>query len=470
MPAPTVTQQLVDEPNGPVDVTDTGTLHVAALADRGPVDRPLAVSSEAELTRRFGSRVNYSSLHDYARAYFAEGGRRLVVSRYVGPAAAPATLNLLDDDGQISLVVRAESPGAWGNTLAVSVTGTGSTRVLRVFQDTVEVEVSPALSTQADLAAWATDTSDLVQITVGAADELPVQVGQTLLTGGGDDRANAGDTQAAAALDRIPEEFGPGQVAMVDRTTTAAHTALAAHAAARNRFALLDVPYGTTAPGAVALAGAVTGTAGRRVSQLVAPWAIVDSATAGGRIPVQASAVLAGRMAAVDRAEGPHKPVAGPRAAVLSVVGVEREFTRAELDTLSDAHVTALAVRRGQLTFHDALTLADEQLDEEWVQAAGVRETMRVSALGGLILESYLHELIDGRRTSESAVERDLRAMLAEEYDRQALFGATPEDAYTVTVTSTVSSPTDAAIEADVALTTSLSTRRLTLRLLKRSA
>jgi hypothetical protein len=211
---------------------------MVGLADRGvvtgPITADLAVTSLADFTAKYGARQSYSVLYDAVEAFFAEGGNRVFISRFAGPAAVKASARR--PGAGTKFTATAKSVGAWGNNLTVGVAG----GVITVYENGTAVETSPVQADVTAAQAWSTGSRyiDITPVGSGAlTDTAPVA-----LTGGADDRVNATDTQRQAALDRFAKALGPGQVLMPGDTRTQAHQMLAAHANANNRFALLDAP------------------------------------------------------------------------------------------------------------------------------------------------------------------------------------------------------------------------------------
>lgn len=76
----------------PIAPAPTATAAVVGTFADGPLDRPLAVASVAELVATFGAAGTTATA---ARHFFDEGGRRLYVSRAAGSPGAPSATDLL---------------------------------------------------------------------------------------------------------------------------------------------------------------------------------------------------------------------------------------------------------------------------------------------------------------------------------------------------------------------------------------
>ncbi|MGC0273301.1 phage tail sheath C-terminal domain-containing protein [Pseudactinotalea sp. Z1739] len=104
-------------PSGSRTITGVATAVAAFVgsARRGPVDRPIAITSYAEFERTFGGLSRDSGLGYAVRDYYLNGGSQAVIVRLAG-GARPATV---DVDGAVTL--EALGPGTWGNRLEVEV-------------------------------------------------------------------------------------------------------------------------------------------------------------------------------------------------------------------------------------------------------------------------------------------------------------------------------------------------------------
>jgi hypothetical protein len=87
MPRPGVDVEIVDgAPSGSLGF-NTGTAFMAGTSERGPVGSAEKVTSSENYGAIYGDRSGGSLLYDSVRAYFAEGGSDLYVSRIAGPNA-----------------------------------------------------------------------------------------------------------------------------------------------------------------------------------------------------------------------------------------------------------------------------------------------------------------------------------------------------------------------------------------------
>jgi hypothetical protein len=417
---------------------DTSTWFVAGLSEKGPA-APVLITSMARFTRIFGSRQAYSLLYDAAETFFREGGSRLYVSRVIGPAPVLAAASLYDaagsTAGDIALAVKAASYGDWGNALNIEVVagGVGGTFVLVVSHDTAgELERSGDLVDRAAAVAWA-ESSEYVDITLGASAEDPRAQGPTSLTGGTDDHASAVDAQWAAALARFGADLGPGQVSMPGRTTAQAHADTIAHAVLRKRVALLDAAD-TATVGTLTAAAEADRTNGRYAS-LWAPWAIIPGIVAGTTRTVPYSAVQAGLIARSDARFSANVPAAGDNGQARFAIDLSQPaWTDAERDTLNDAGVNVARLINGTVRTYGYRSLADPDDDPNWAQFSGARLNMAIFAKADAIAERYVFAQLDGKRQKIGEFGGAVVGELLPFYAVGALYGETPEEAFNVDV------------------------------------
>jgi uncharacterized protein len=110
-------------PSGSRTITGVATAVAAFVgrARRGPVSRPVPISSYAQFERRFGGLWRDSGLGYAVRDYYQNGGSQAVVVRLPGGAATPGSKATPATVNAGGLGLAAASPGTWGNALQVDV-------------------------------------------------------------------------------------------------------------------------------------------------------------------------------------------------------------------------------------------------------------------------------------------------------------------------------------------------------------
>jgi phage tail sheath protein FI len=436
---------------------DSGTAFLVGLTDRGPINAPVLVRSLSEAVSKLGARVSYGMLYDSLETFFREGGSAAYVGRIVGPTPVTSTLNLSDGSSN-TLTVKAISPGAWGNNLAVQVAAgsAGGTFVLTVRESGTVVEVSPDLADNVEALAWATKSAYITLTNLGGGD--PAVAASASLTTGADDRANITATQVQNALNLFTADLGPGQVAYPGATDGPSHLALAAHAAARNRVAILDGTDTATASTITAQAAAVRADGNGRSAAVFAPWAKIPGLTPGTERTVPYSAVQCGLIARSDGATGnPNVAVAADNGTARYATGLSQPaWSDANRETLNDGGVNVALIKNGEVKTYGNRTCANQVLESNWLQLANARLAMYIASKAEAIAESYLFSQLDGRGIKVAEFAGDLQGMLLPLFQLGALFGETAEDAFSVDTGEGVNPP---ASLADGILSASISVR-----------
>lgn len=429
--------------------TATDMWFVAGTSDRGPLS-PVQINSLQDFINNFGGRQAYSVLYDAMEGYFRNGGARSYVSRVVGPAAVIASVTLNDNAAASSLIVRAKGPGTYANTLRATVAAVAGGYTLTI-SDTVlgTLEVSPVLADQAAAIAWS-QSSFWVTITPGISALIPVAIANAPLAGGADDRNNITDAQWLTALNRFSKDLGPGQISAPGRTSAVGKQQVRDHAAVNNRFAVWDLVDSPTS--ATVMSGITADVRGTndRFGMGFSPWPAVPGVTPNTTRLIPPSAIAAARMAWSDgRGNSPNKPAAGfPEGVIQWITGLSQppfddgsgvDVTR---DKMYDAGVNQIVYRYGQFQIFGWRTAVDPNgADQDWLNAGNARLNMAIVAKALAIAENYILDEIDGQRRVFKQFQGELTAMLADFYVKGSLYGATPEEAFSVDVGNTVNTP-----------------------------
>lgn len=441
IPGPVITERDAATPRG--SATDTGVWFVALPAERGPIE-PTSITSPDAFARIYGARVSYSIASDAVAAAFGEGVQRIVFARVVGPAAVKASKVLKDATNADSIRVEGIGPDTYSNGLKVAVVaGASAGTFVIVVSDSsdVELERSPDLADVNTAVLWGS-SSDYVRVVVlGAAN--PAVAAAAALTGGADDRASITDASYKAALDRFVDDFGPGQVSIPGRASGTAHADLVAHASAHNRRAYLDVAQTDTSKSQLkTVALAVRALTGSDAAGVFGPWAIIPGVVPGTVREVPYSAIAAGQAARVDALGNPNVAAAGVNGVSAIAIGVKGStFTAAERGELNDAglNLARFLPNAGTVVTYGFRTAADPlKWPLKW-QLANRRLDMAIAARANAIAETYVFAQLDSITVNRFG--GDLGTMLTSFFLRGALFGSTPDEAFSVDVGPTVNPP-----------------------------
>jgi hypothetical protein len=439
-PLPGVSYETRDSSGVSGPPLDTATAFVGGLAERGPVDKPRFCTTLPQFEAIYGGEVSYGWLWWAAKLIPQEGGAGCWFQRVVGPAAKASTVKLTDGSKN-TLQVDAVSPGAWGDDIDVKTeVGGGNVTYTVVFKG-VNVEVSPALATNADAVAWALN-SEYVRFTdLGGADPT-AQTGN--LAGGDDDRASITDEHRKAGQALFTDDLGPGQELFPGATTTVMHTALLVQSLARDRAAVLD--------------GADTHTVATHLAECATlralgfpadagspfgPWPVVPGPAPGTTKAVPPSIIEAAKMARRDLETfdpvigvgNPNEPAAGVHnnaGVSRTAVGLSQEaWTDTEREALNNAGFNVLRVLYGQVVTYGYRTLANPVTRPLNVWLSNRRLDMAILAKARAIGEEFNFRQIDGRGRMLNEFGAALAGRVLMPYwEIGALFGDTPEDAF----------------------------------------
>lgn len=262
---------------------------VAGQTQFGPTDAPRVVRNMRDYLNTYGARSGGANMYDAAETFFACGGSELVVQRAFGPSAVNATITL--DTNKITVASR--WPGAYYNAWTAAFTA--ATCTLTIVKGSRTVTYSAGASgTAAQLQAAVSVDPDLV-ITVT---NLPAgNVSATALATGADDFANVNWT---TVLGKVTPAVGPGVIAAPG--VNGAASALATHAAANRRLALLTPGQTDSSATVISAQGAITA-AYKQYATYVYPWVTVPDG-AGGRKTIDGVAFAAGLRAVTQRTYG----------------------------------------------------------------------------------------------------------------------------------------------------------------------
>jgi hypothetical protein len=436
-----------------------GTWFVAAQTERGPLlpDQTRPLYSLGDYMATYGTRNaslgSVATTYDLLDAYWQSGGGAVHVARVVGPAAVTASLTLVDRAGSPlnTLRVSALGAGVWANTnvtVAVAAGVATNSFVITVAAGTAGTEVSPDLFSPTDAVAWS-QTSKLVRITdlasgTASPTNNPAVLAATALASGVDDLGSVTDIHWTNALNAIPAEWGPGLVSKLGISTAAGHAGTVAHAAANNRFAILDGASASSQATLTTLAATVQAAASSpEYAALFAPWVQIPpyaGGTANRTIPP--SGVVAGLISRQVTTGAANVAAAGANGQARIVIAEQANtgFTTTERDILNGT-APVNVIRRpysASLTpsyeLYGYNTLA--KTGNGWRQGGSQLLRLRLTDELNQVAETFLFDQFDGKGQKLAEFAGGLVEVLRGHFDDEELYGATPSDAYDVDVTS----------------------------------
>jgi hypothetical protein len=434
---------------------NTGTWFTAGPANAGPTT-PTLITSFAQYQKLFGTRGTYSGTYsDSIETFFNEGGTRCYVARVVGAAAVTASLILKDGVAATALEVKASGAGLWGNALKIEVKATSETAFTIVVANATEtLETSPVLTSTAEAVAWA-KASPWITITITGT-KSPATVAFTNLASGTDETTIT-TAIYETALKKFVQEYGPGQVSLPGVTTQTSVEALWKIAKEQGR-----VPVGDCANGASKATLKILGEAfralaanGARGGALYADWQQVGplSGTIGVRV-VPPSPFVAAKCAVNDALGNPNLPPAGKNGILYDSLGKETNFTEPEIEELYLAGINLCKVVNGQVRLYGFRTPVSPTGDPLYLQFNNARLDMAITWKALAIEEAYFASQIDGEGNDTANYANSLSVMLLELYNKKALFGKSPQEAYAVDTgadVNTISTEAEGNLNATIA-------------------
>lgn len=248
--------------------------------------------------------------------------------------------------------------------------------------------------------------------------------------------ANTGET-AANGLSRIPADLGPGLVAAPDDTPSATtYGVLLDHAAANNRFALLDVADNATVAQMVTAGGTIP-VSNNSYGCSSGQWVVVPAPAGviGGAVRhVQGSAVTAALVARAVALGNPNRAPAGRSFPLQYVTGYAVDVAAADRETLLNAGINTFATVYGVMSLYGFQTKIAQSTDTPFWQANCSITRMWMTAQAQSIGEPFMFQTIDGRGRLASALKQKLAGMLLDLYSVDGLYGETAEEAFAVEV------------------------------------
>jgi hypothetical protein len=389
--------------------------------------------------------------------YFHVGGTVLYFQRCEEGAAAAT---IAADPVVVGGTLTASSPGAWGNEMTLDVVDTpgGTTqskgkrgapsrpsaltyadaRAGGAFMATVTVndkvvQTSQPMDDGNELALFLARGG---YMTLTGATGVALALGSVTLAGGDDGTVPVTDPDAiGTAAANIPTQLGSGQLIAPGKSDTETHGVLLAAASVSDRVALLDAPLNTPVTDLMDLASLLRGAEEDRYGALWAPWAVIPGLAAGTERVVPWSPVQAALCARVDAAGNPNQAAAGRWGEPDYVTGLTQEFSDGDRETLLYAGVDTAATVYGAVQAYGFRTLSDPKGPRgEWRELNWARLDMAIKARSRAKGQDWLFSQLDGKGHTISAFGGVLTGVLMDFYDRDALFGDDPTQAFSVNV------------------------------------
>jgi len=433
----------------------TGTAFIVGLTDWGPFT-PQKVQSMGGYTNLYVGpserTTTASTMYDSVETYFNLEGAAAYIQRAGKEVSAAAAKKELETASHAkTLVIEAKYRGVAGNKIKVAVVG-------EEFQVINEV-TGEALETYTGVAKAETLKEKLVssayvvvkegsEYAAGKTEALKA-VASAALTGGTNPVSEQKLTEALAkeAIELLPKSLGPGQLIVPGREEGAieekTHIAMAEWAlnSKTNRVALCDIADSATPATLITnkktYASSLAGNMGFFSSS-----ATIPGLTLGTSRTVPASAVAAALCAQAAKAGNDSAAPAGVQWTAPGqglapfVTGFTNTFSKSQMELLAENGINPFAERQGKPVLYDFVSALPKATDRIFYQLSASRERMHIQWAAEEIAETFLFKTIDGRGQLLAAFQGALMGMLKGQWEANAIFGATAQEASLVTVSA----------------------------------
>ena len=399
-------------------VRNSSQAFFVGLAQRGPVDEAVLVTSLSEFEETFGTYVTYAYLHPTVQTFFEEGGTQCYIARVVGPDATTAT-NVLNEGGvggSDCIRLTANGPGDWAHNMDIAVTASSSLKNIKLYYNDVLVyqtgnkSTATALVNAINNSAIASRYMTATKLT----DDLPQVSSATAFGAGsftdgaddrGDDTVDTDFTAYVSALELFLDAYGTGAVACPETAEIA--TDLIAHANAYNRIALLHLEEGAT--DAVDAAATLAAEDHSEHAALYYPWVYIPTEVTGVNMLIPPVGFVAGKRALAHNQTGPHQPYAGLVSSARFVQGVEVDVNRTLGDSLDEGYVNAIRLIANSIRVYGARSLST---DTENFRFITIQDTVNsVVFEANSSMEDLVFAVVDGRGSLFATIEGRLTAI-----------------------------------------------------------
>jgi hypothetical protein len=393
-----------------VNQNPAATFFVVGQTQRGPAATPKLVTSIADYEAVYGEYVSYGQTHQQVQTFFEEGGAQVYVSRVVGASATAGSLTLVDSSAGNSINLTAVGEGDWTSGLSVDVLAIGSGVSIRFFLNGELVYATGEVGTVTTAVNRINNSAVAARYVTAAAAglNLPTVVSGAGFSSGTDDRANITTSTYIDALTNFDLDLGPGAVAIPGENGSTIWEALAAHAHAYNRIALLGLQQPSlsyTSIDAGADGAAFGSTDGAEYSAMFWPW-ITMTNDAGTSLTISPEGYVAAKRSVALNTVGSWQPYAGAISQSRFITGLSDRVDRNVGDYLDEYRVNALRIIDGAVRIYGARSLS---VDEDNYRFLNSRETLNyVVYQSQRALEDLVFSPIDGRQSLFAKVEAQL--------------------------------------------------------------
>lgn len=473
MPGVNITTAVRTGPVGTSDITASQVFMVGE-AERGPTDGPTLLRSFSDYTTYYGN-YESGSLYAHVKTFFDEGGTRCYVQRVVGSGSSAGTLSLADSASATVLSFTAKNAGDWSANLTVEVADSDTTVSgsdsfkLKVALDGKLLLTTRNLTsvTEAATVINSSSVAHLLEATATELNTVPVTVSAQAFSPGSDGSAVSA-SDLTAGLDLLSPSLKSGAVCIPGQYGSTIWEAIAEHAAANNRIAILSFDPADTARDARDAASAYYGV--DNASHMAFYWPHVKvaapnstelatgtTAAAGTTITISPEAYVAGARARAVVSNGPWRAGAGQISKANTIVALAQDVTAATGETMDASRVNVIRNVSNSIRVYGARSVSSDEANWRYIT---MRDTMNYISVGiEERMEEYVFETIDARGNLFGRIRASIKAFLDpirgagglyEAYDEQ---GVLIDPGYNVVVDGSINPVTqlsDGLVRAEV--------------------
>jgi hypothetical protein len=417
MPGVVISTAVRTGPSSPT-VRESSQAFFVGLADRGPTDSALKVSSSEEFEDIYGGYVSYAYLHPTVETFFEEGGTQCYIARVAGSAATTGVKNITSS-GSVAFSLEANGPGDWSTDLNVTtLAGTAAnTFIVKLFLGT-DLLMSTFNCSSNEVAVGKINSHPVAsKYVIASLDNATTTalpdpyVTTSAFSAGADDRASVVAADYVTGLGLFNDALGTGAVSCPENASATVYTGLVAHANTYSRIAILHGLSDDTQQDIIALAQTIAGgLEDTEHAALFYPWVYVPTAVAGINRMIPPDGYIAGKRSAAHNTAGSHVPYAGLLSQAVFVNGVVTEVNKSNGDILDEEGVNAIRVIQNTIRIYGARSLSPDSNNYRYITAQDIVNGIVTDS--NRTLESVVFSTIDGRNNSFASVEAKLIAVL----------------------------------------------------------
>lgn len=353
-----------DNPGLPViEAVSSSTGGFIGTAERGPVGKPVFITSWNAFVREFASGMSSPFLKDSYLAYsvygfFQNGGKRCYVMRVAENALSSESNKTYTDDSEAIPIMKAKDEGAWGNKIKVSILeneDNSSYFDIKVHYDDVEVEVIDHLSNEVDDSDYWVANLDfrsnfidavggsLATTLVDKTDDKgnAIKVDEPIVFANGSDGEEVIDNTFIQALDKFDTTDDLNLLCIPGETSVQVNNALMSYCENRKYvFAILDAPKFSDVQSVKELRKGMS----CKNAALYFPWIkVTDPLSKTGRLKdCPTCGHIMGVYARTIEERGVWKAPAGTETLVRGAIEVLTTVTQGDTDILNPAGIVSI--------------------------------------------------------------------------------------------------------------------------------